>query len=442
MNTFLKGRLLAEGKTKLVYEAEGHPTLSILEAKKAITAMDDPSLTRQFDTKAKSATATTCRIFELLRDAGLPVAYRQQLSETEFLAPLCDMILLEVVARRYADGSILKRNPHLPITPLHRFHRLQIEFFLKTTKGQCSGMEGTLPVDCLDPAGKKLVEDPLILNPQDERWTLRHSKVPLWSSQGALELSVDRSRILPASVTIKQLEELTRRVFLVLEGAWMQMGFKLIDLKIEFGVDSQGKLYIADVIDSDNWRLKDREGKEVSKQLFRDDHPLSEVEGKYALVARLTEQMRIPRQAIVLWRGSVKDPGPSDSVHCPGVTVESVACSAHKAPVATLQTFDGLLDRYPDGGVILAVVGKSDGLGPVLAARSSWPIIAVCATAKEFPDDLWSSLRMPSSVPLLVAPDVDNGVLAALNILSHRNPAAYAMRRMAIETLDSPSCML
>ena len=59
--------------------------------------------------------------------------------------------------------------------------------------------------------------------------------------------------------------------------------------------------------------------------------------------------------------------------------------------------------------------------------------ITVPASIKEFPDDLWSSLRAPSKVPVMTVLEPSNAVLAALQILSARNPRLYAHVRAEIE---------
>lgn len=420
---------LYEGKTKRIF-ADDDQAFCVIESKADITAHDDPALTRKFATKAGSATTTTCRVFELLQEAGLPVAYDRQLSETTFRAQRCRMLPLECVARRLAAGSFVKRQPE--IVAGTRFHRLTVECFLKTTNGIVRCSDGGM-VQCNLP-----VEDPLIHDPTSSTWELRHPKLPHGNLE-SFSTFVRAHDILTGNGDLLQwetIERLTRQAFLVLERAWGNLGFRLVDYKIECGIDVEGTLRIADVIDNDSWRLRTSDGKEVSKQLFRDGHPLAEVEEKYALVAKLSKHFRMPHQALMLWRGSDKDDLPTVPSHR-GVTVEQIVCSAHRSPAQVLSLLEELLARYPDGGVILACVGKSNGLGPMLAARTTWPVIGVPMTAKEHPHDVWSSLELPSSVPMATVLSPGNAVLAALNILALSNPALYAALQYDVEILDT-----
>lgn len=438
---YQKKKLLAEGKTKKIWGVLGCKDTVIIAYKDTITAFDDPKYTKKFATKAIYSTTTTCRVFELLRKAGIPIAYQEQISPTEFLAQKCDMISLEVIARRFAVGSFLKRHPDFTPEekqPPRLFHRLVTEFFLKTTKGQLLDPDGKVLLKGLDP--KKKEEDPFILNPYDKNWQLFHSKKPAWDPQANLNRTIKASLVVHNKVQkrIKEMENILRKVFLVLEGAWNTLGLHFIDMKIEFGVSANANdLLVADVIDNDSWRLQNMKWEELSKEAFRQGEELDEVERKYGVVTSLVEQFRIPKQVLVLWRGSPKDEFPKlMSLKDYGVDVVKVTLSGHKSPRMCLNKLDRILGDYPDGGVIVAKVGRSNGLGPILAARTSWPVIAIPATLENSPEDVWSSIRMPSSVPLATTWPEKNAILMALNILAIKNPLLYMWRQKQIEELD------
>jgi phosphoribosylaminoimidazole carboxylase/phosphoribosylaminoimidazole-succinocarboxamide synthase len=441
MTTDTKGGLLAEGKTKKIWAAGWDYNFVIIENKTDITAFDDPKFTKQFQTKAKYATTTTCRVFELLKKAGIPVAYTEQISDTEFVAPRCSMIPLEVVARRYAVGSYLKRNPNLEQAkgqaPL-RFHRLVAEFFLKTTKGRLVNSNGEIVVEGLDP--EKGEEDPLILNPENEvTWTLCHSKKPLWDPASILRERIGGATKVIGNTPISDLESILRDTFLVLEGTWATLGCRLIDMKIEFGTNSVGEPLVADVIDNDSWRLRDQDWKELSKEAFRQGEALDKVERKYGVVSNLINGFRMPKQCLVIWQGSNSD---KDSLQIlkeldlSNISLEAVILSGHRSPQCCLQKLEQLLSQYPDGGAIVVKVGKSNGLGPMLAARTSWPVITFPATLDTNPEDIWSSVRLPTNVPMAVSCPWDNAINFALRILSQKNPVLYQQIQKRVEDLD------
>ena len=443
VNDVTKGAMVTQGKTKAGYVVLENPDALIMESRDALTKNDDPSATKEMTSKGKFSTITTSRVFELLKKAGIPVAYERQLSEMEFLAARCDMIPLEVVVRRYAVGSFLKRYPNLlkggrDGIP-HRFHRLVFELFLKTTEGKVSGKEecvrGGTPID---PESGRPIDDPFIDTDSLEEnvWCLRHPKVPRWEKASDLKRLVFREDVLPPEVSVGRIEEIARKVFLILEGAWAQLGCRLIDFKIEFGIDRGGNLVVADVIDNDSWRLRTGDWQELSKQLFRDNFNMNAIADRYALVATLVERFAIPNQAIVLWRGSDRDAFPEVPEEMVGIAKVEVTQSGHKAPSGSLDTLEHILAKYPEGGVILALVGMSNGLGPMLAARTNWSVIAVPLTARERPHDVWSSLEVPSNVPLSVILSPKNAVSAALNILAQKNPVVFMERQYAIEALD------
>ncbi|MFA6386021.1 MAG: phosphoribosylaminoimidazolesuccinocarboxamide synthase [Candidatus Paceibacterota bacterium] len=281
-----KGKELYRGKTKGAFAVDD-PTALVLQNYDALTKFDTPELTAQMANKAIYATKTTCNVFNLLKAAGLPVAFREQLSETEFLVDKCQMIPLEVIARRYAVGSYLNRVPELKAEdgqPPHCFGRLVFELFLKTTGKIIKSFDGR-------EIGKVPVEDPLIdLSLGADYWKLRHPKLPYSEFASDLGITVYPTDIVPGGEDIlPQIEEITRKVFLILEGAWAQLECRLIDFKIEFGITTDGRLVVADVIDNDSWRLRTNNWEELSKQLFRDNVSMEEISSKYQLVAELSE---------------------------------------------------------------------------------------------------------------------------------------------------------
>ncbi len=291
MENYQKSDKLTEGKTKVIWKVKNHPDLIIIENKSDITAFDDPKFTKQFERKAQYATTTTCKVFELLKKADIPVAYVEQLSETEFLAPKCEMIPLEVVGRRYAVGSYLKRRPDFKKPegePPHRFENLYTEFFLKTTKGQLINSSGKTVISGLD--AKKGEEDPLIANPEADEWKLLHPKKP--AAEADLNKPVKKSDVLNDEISVDAMRHILIDTFLALENAWWKTHkFRLIDMKIEFGISTKNELLVADVIDNDSWRLRDQNWHELSKEAFRQGEEMDEVEKKYGTVAELVKKL-------------------------------------------------------------------------------------------------------------------------------------------------------
>ena len=413
------GALVAEGKTKKIHAVKGSSDLAAIVAKDDITAGDGAKHDIIPD-KGRLATATTCNVFRLLKACGLPVAFVEQDSPISFVAPKCDMLPYEVVVRREAHGSYLKRNPHLSKGQL--FPQLIVEFYLKTKDKNWKGKplvcddplmsyaDGATQIKLFNPAKPLVGQEPFLVLPVSE----------VFSRDAEWKIFPDMRRI-------------ARQAFLVLEKAWQLEGGTLVDLKVEFGFDAKGGLLLADVIDNDSWRVLEG-GSYIDKQVYRDGGALDDVVAKYRHVAEITSHFRVPRQRIVLWRGSEKD-SPDAFLQALGELKDMmtvVSCSVHKEPVNAAGIFHRMMQEIPDS-VVIAYIGRSNGAGPTLSAMSTVPVITVPASIKEFPDDLWSSLRAPSAVPVMTVLDPANAVLAALQILSGRNPRLYAKVRGEIE---------
>src|ERR1700688_2715894 len=200
------GALVAEGKTKKIHAIKGSSDLATIVAKDDITAGDGAKHDIIPD-KGRLATATTCNVFRLLKACGLPVAFVRQDSATSFVAPKCRMLPYEVVVRREAHGSYLKRNPHFAKGQL--FPQLVVEFFLKTKDRNWNG--------------KSLIcDDPLMLRAKaDAKIRLFNPAKPIHGQEPFLILAesdvfsqADESEVFP------EMERMGRHTFLVLAQAW------------------------------------------------------------------------------------------------------------------------------------------------------------------------------------------------------------------------------
>jgi phosphoribosylaminoimidazole-succinocarboxamide synthase/phosphoribosylcarboxyaminoimidazole (NCAIR) mutase len=413
------GALIAEGKTKRIHQLEGSKDLVTLVAKDDITAGDGVKHD-VIPEKGLLANRTTCNVFRLLKACGLPVAFEEQDSPTSFIAPGCTMLPYEVVTRREAHGSYLKRHPHIAKGQL--FPQLVVEFYLKTKDKTWKGKplvaddplmdfsDGASQIRLLNPAKPVIGQEPFLILPASD-----------------VLKSDDEWKIFP------EMRRIARHVFLVLEKAWQLQGGTLVDLKVEFGYDSKGRLLLADVIDNDSWRVIE-DGSYIDKQVYRDGGALDDVAAKYRRVAEITDRFQLPRQRIILWRGSESDKTEPFETALGELKdmMSVVTCSVHKEPVRGAATLYRMAQEVPDT-VMIANIGRSNGAGPTLSALSTVPVITVPASVKEFPDDAWSSLRAPSKVPVMTVLEPANAVLAALNILSARNPRIYALVRSEIE---------
>jgi len=70
---------------------------------------------------------------------------------------------------------------------------------------------------------------------------------------------------------IAYIKEETRRINELLKDWFAQIGLRLIDFKLEFGFDKDGKIILADEFSPDNCRLWDAEGHHMDKDVFRRD---------------------------------------------------------------------------------------------------------------------------------------------------------------------------
>ncbi len=236
---------LAEGKTKIIWEdpdiaQSGAVAAVLVESKDDITAHD--GLGHELLTgKAVAATTTTCNMFEVLGQAWVPTHYRERVDERTFRADWAEMVPIEVVMRRLAYGSFLKRHPE--IEPKSRFDPVRVEFFGKD--------------DDLSPPedGDDTMNDPLLVLDFITNRTLRFKPKRPMGEQGSF---IDELPGMPGGLDYEEcqyLATLGQQSFEAIETALRQIDVVIVDLKIECGRDTDGDLVVADVIDNDSWRI-------------------------------------------------------------------------------------------------------------------------------------------------------------------------------------------
>ena len=89
------------------------------------------------------------------------------------------------------------------------------------------------------------------------------------------------------------------------------------------------------MIDNNSWRVIE-DGSYIDKQVYRDGGALDDVAAKYRRVAEITDRFQLPRQRIILWRGSDSDKTEPFEAALGELKdlMTVVTCSAHKEPVA------------------------------------------------------------------------------------------------------------
>lgn len=301
--------ILTEGKTKVIRRAE-QPGEVILETKDELTG-GDAAKRETIQGIAIHKTTQTCNVFRLLEAHGIPTAFVRRNGERSIVCAECEMLPLELVTRRYAWGSLLKREPDLVSTreKPYRFDEIRREIFHKRAVVMPPLVEAPTQMD--EGAARDLYlrdgvwaqgvyTDPLV-RVEGGRWLLYSAKAPLAEAAPLMETEP----LLDAAELAHLEGEIMVPTFLALEQAWSAIEtvdgpVALVDLKIEVGRRTRdGKLVIADVIDNDSWRIWPGAdpSRQLDKQCFREDHPLQEVAENYELVAALTERFATPTAA-------------------------------------------------------------------------------------------------------------------------------------------------
>ncbi|NPC91753.1 phosphoribosylaminoimidazolesuccinocarboxamide synthase [Bacillus sp. WMMC1349] len=215
----VKNELLYEGKAKKIYRTEDDRVL-LVEYKDSATAFNGEKKA-VITGKGRLNNEISSIIFTRLHEKGINNHFIKRISETEQLIQKVKIIPLEVVVRNVVAGSMSKR---LGIPEGTELKQPIIEFYYKD-----------------DHLG-----DPLIT--EDHIWLLKAAE--------------------PNQV--ENIKAITKQVNQQLQQLFATCGVKLIDFKLEFGLDQTGEILLADEISPDTCRLWDQETNEkLDKDVFR-----------------------------------------------------------------------------------------------------------------------------------------------------------------------------
>lgn len=234
--------MLAIGKTKAVWEIIGDPYHVLIESFDDMTKGDGANRIT-IANKGALSNRTNGNCMQALNDAMLPTHYIEKCSTTTFFALWARMFPLEVIARRIAYGSYLKRNPGTEEG--RRFEEIVVEYHFK-----CDALH-----------------DPYVLYNRKTGWYDMYKPKEPVSPETYLG-EVPRDAFMPTYDELMYITELQIRAFEILEAKWDKRDVVLCDMKCEFGKTKRGEIVFADVIDNDSWRIKFR-GIEKSKEVFR-----------------------------------------------------------------------------------------------------------------------------------------------------------------------------
>ncbi|MCV2499313.1 phosphoribosylaminoimidazolesuccinocarboxamide synthase [Melissococcus plutonius] len=216
-----KNELIYIGKAKKIYYTNDTDILRVVYLDQ-ITALNGLKKDKMIG-KGQLNNQISSLIFNYLNQFEVPNHFIKQINRQEQLVKKVEIILLEVVVRNYAAGSLSER--------------LGIE----------EGSELTFPV--LEFYYKKdKLGDPMI----------NDNHIQLLNIATKNEIN----QIKQMALTINQL----------LLKLFDQLSIRLIDFKLEFGRDKDGKILLADEISPDTCRLWDKQTNErLDKDLYRKD---------------------------------------------------------------------------------------------------------------------------------------------------------------------------
>lgn len=175
-----------------------------------------------FEGKGKLNASISAKLFEHLHTFGIDTHYIESNGEREHHCHKLDIIPIEVIVRNRAAGTFCKR------------YGIEVGKTLKTVI-----VEWCVKDDALN--------DPPICD----------------DSIVALGIT--------DTITLNRMRETSLKINNILTQLFRRTGLQLIDFKLEFGLNIEGKLILADEICPDTMRLWNNHNQSFDKDLFRND---------------------------------------------------------------------------------------------------------------------------------------------------------------------------
>ena len=216
-----KRELLYEGKAKKIWTTD-EPELLISEFKDSLTAFNGEKKDTQ-EGKGALNNKISAELFDYLNAKGVPTHYIKMIDDSHMLHKRADVILIEVIVRNIATGS-LSRNLGIEDGKVLPF--TLVEFDYKN-----------------DELGDPKLND-------------QHCLI--------LEL-------VESADELDYIRFMARKINKFLQEFYSELDLTLVDFKLEFGKDSNGNIILIDELSPDNFRLWDsKTGKKMDKDRFRE----------------------------------------------------------------------------------------------------------------------------------------------------------------------------
>lgn len=211
--------LLYEGKAKQVYSTDNENEY-VVYYKDDATAFNGEKKA-EIDSKGILNNKISTIIFEMLNENKIKTHFIRSVSEREMLVKKVEILPLEVIIRNITAGSFCKR----------------------------VGMEEGIVLD-----------EPIFeLSYKNDDYN-----DPIINDDHAIAMK------LATREELKYLREETLKINELLKDFFLKLNLKLVDFKIEFGKDTEGKIILADEISPDTCRLWDVDTNEkLDKDRFR-----------------------------------------------------------------------------------------------------------------------------------------------------------------------------